>query len=50
VSGEGGELLAASRSRKDAYLAERLLALPPEDLAALNRAATLLEDLLEDGE
>jgi DNA-binding MarR family transcriptional regulator len=50
VSGPGAELLAASRGRKDAFLASRLLALPPEDVAVLDRAATLLEELLEDGE
>ena len=50
VSGSGVELLAASRGRKDAFLASRLLALPPEDVAVLDRAATLLEELLEDGE
>ena len=37
------------RTRKDAYLAERLRALPAEDRATLERAAELLERLLERG-
>ena len=39
------------RDRKDAYLAQRLDRLSPEDLAALDRAAGILERMLEeDGE
>lgn len=36
------------RSRKDAFLAQRIAALPPEDREVLDRAADLLERLLED--
>ena len=44
----GAELLASVRDRKDAYLAQRLEALSPEDLAALERAAGILERMLEE--
>ncbi len=48
---EGRALLAAVRDRKDLYLAQRLDRLSPEDLAALDRAAEILERMLEeDGE
>jgi DNA-binding MarR family transcriptional regulator len=50
LSPAGRELLAEARSRKDAYLASRLDALPAADRAALDRAAAILEDLLEGGE
>jgi DNA-binding MarR family transcriptional regulator len=43
----GLELLAAARNRKDAFLSERLDALSPEDRATLERAALLLEGMLE---
>ena len=47
---EGGrELLDAVRDRKDAYLVQRLDRLSPEDLAALERAAGILERVLEEG-
>jgi DNA-binding MarR family transcriptional regulator len=49
VSGPGRELLAAMRTRKDAYLARRLDALDPEDREALARAAAVLERMLEEG-
>jgi DNA-binding MarR family transcriptional regulator len=45
----GDALLAASRARKDLYLAERLDRLSPEDLAVLDRAAGILERVLEEG-
>jgi DNA-binding MarR family transcriptional regulator len=45
---EGEALLREVRTRKDAFLAERLRRLSPEDRATLNRAADLLEDLLQD--
>src|SRR3954449_13172012 len=45
----GAELLDAVRDRKDAYLARRLDGLSPEDLAALERAAGILERMLEEG-
>jgi DNA-binding MarR family transcriptional regulator len=45
----GADLLASVRDRKDAYLAQRLDRLSPEDLAALDRAAGILERVLEEG-
>jgi len=42
----GRDLLAAIRGRKDAYLATRLSHLDPSDLAALERAAGILERVL----
>ena len=45
----GTALLASVRDRKDAYLAQRLDRLSPEDLAALDRAAGILERVLEEG-
>jgi Transcriptional regulators len=45
---EGKTLLHELRTRKDAFLAERLRKLPAEDRATLARAAELLEGLLED--
>jgi len=46
---EGHALLHKLRTRKNAYLARRLRDLPAEDLIALERAADVLERLLEDG-
>ena len=47
----GHVLLDTVRHRKDLYLAQRLDRLSPEDLAALDRAAGILERMLEeDGE
>lgn len=46
ITGAGRELLLEARSKKDAYLAERLDRLPREDRETLARAATLLEGLL----
>ncbi len=43
----GSELLAQTRSRGNAYLAARLQSLPPEDLAALERALVVLERLVD---
>jgi DNA-binding MarR family transcriptional regulator len=43
----GRSLLAAARTRKDAFLSERLDALAPADRATLERAAALLEGMLE---
>jgi len=43
----GRDLLRRIRRRKNEYLARRLRDLPPEDLAALDRAADVLERLLE---
>jgi DNA-binding MarR family transcriptional regulator len=45
----GLAFLDNSRRQKDAYLAERLHRLDADDRAALERAADLLERLLEDG-
>ena len=44
----GAALLQEIRTRKDAFLAERLQGLSAEDRATLARAADLLEGLLED--
>jgi DNA-binding MarR family transcriptional regulator len=43
----GRALMKKLRSRKNAYLARRLRGLDSEDLATLERAATILEGLLE---
>jgi DNA-binding MarR family transcriptional regulator len=50
ITADGRELLAAQRTRKDAYLARRLEALDAADRATLERAAELLERRLEDPE
>jgi DNA-binding MarR family transcriptional regulator len=47
VTPAGRALLEAARTRKDAFLSERLDALSPADRATLERAAALLEDMLE---
>jgi DNA-binding MarR family transcriptional regulator len=44
----GSALLAAARTRKDAFLSARLDALDAEDRATLERAAALLERMLEE--
>ena len=49
VTREGSALLKKLRSRKNAYLARRLRELPEDDVEALERAAEVLERLL-DGE
>jgi len=49
VTDSGRALLISVRDRKDAYLAQRLDRLSPEDLAALDRAAGILERVLEEG-
>ena len=49
ITPEGRAILARMRKRKNAYLARRLRELPPDDIAALERAADVLERLLEDG-
>ncbi|MFN2504196.1 MAG: MarR family winged helix-turn-helix transcriptional regulator [Acidimicrobiales bacterium] len=48
VTSSGRRLLAQTRSQTDAYLAARLQDLPPDDLAALQRAVDLLEHVLEE--
>jgi DNA-binding MarR family transcriptional regulator len=50
VTPAGEALLAAVRTRKDAYLARRLRALSPEERATLRRASEILERMLEDEE
>ena len=45
----GRELLARGRTRKDAYLARRLRELDADERATLQRAAAILERLLEEG-
>ena len=46
ATGEGKALLRIVRERKDAYLVERLDRLSPDELAALDRAAEILERVL----
>ena len=48
VTRAGKDLLRRLRTRKNAYLARRLRDMPAEDLAALERAADVLERMLED--
>lgn len=50
ITPAGHALLEEGRTRKDVFLARRLEALPADDRAVLARAATLLEQLLEDGD
>ena len=47
VTPAGAALLADARTRKDAFLSERLDGLSPADRATLARAAAILEGLLE---
>ncbi len=48
VTPEGRALLEELRGRKTAYLAHRLEGLDPDEHATLDRAAAILERLLED--
>jgi DNA-binding MarR family transcriptional regulator len=48
VTPEGRELMRTLRTRKDAYLAQRLRKLSAEERGTLDRAADLLERLLEE--
>ena len=48
ITRPGADLLRRLRKRKNVYLARRLRHLPAEDLAALERAADVLERMLED--
>ena len=48
VTRDGAALLKKLRSRKTAYLAQRLRELPDDDVKALERAAVVLERLLDD--
>ena len=47
VTKQGEELLAELRTRKTAFLAERIDGLDPEERATLERAADILERVLE---
>jgi len=47
INGDGRALMNKLRTRKNAYLARRLRDLDEADLATLDRAAEILEDLLE---
>jgi DNA-binding MarR family transcriptional regulator len=47
ATAEGRALMKKLRSRKNAYLARRLRGLGSDDIATLERAAAILEDLLE---
>lgn len=47
ATAEGRRFVRESRQRKDAYLAERLRDLDPDDRAAIARAAEVLERLVE---
>jgi len=48
ITRPGSVLLRQLRKRKNAYLARRLRDLPAQDLVALERAADVLERMLED--
>jgi DNA-binding MarR family transcriptional regulator len=48
VNAAGRERLRRLRGRKNAYLAKRMRDLPAEDVAALERAAEILEQMLEE--
>lgn len=47
ITPQGRRLLAQSRSRKTAYLERRLAALDPDERATLERAAVILERILD---
>lgn len=48
ITADGEALLRSLRERKTAYLAHHLSDLPPDDVAALSRAADVLERMLEE--
>lgn len=48
LTDKGRKLVSTSRTRKTAYLATRIAALPAEDRAALDRASDVIERLLEE--
>lgn len=48
ITPDGEELLLRLRRRKDLYLAQRLAELGDRDRATLRRAATILEQMLEE--
>ncbi len=47
INAAGRERLRRLRGRKNAYLARRMREMPPADVAALERAAQILEGMLE---
>src|SRR5437764_15191670 len=47
ITAEGRALLEQGRTRKDLFLARRLETLEPEEVATLERAAAILERVLE---
>jgi DNA-binding MarR family transcriptional regulator len=47
ITPDGARLLARSRTRKDAFLASLLEHLEPADLAIVERAVPILEDLVD---
>jgi len=49
VNAAGRRRLRGMRGRKNAYLARRMRDLSPADVEALDRAATILEGMLEEG-
>jgi DNA-binding MarR family transcriptional regulator len=49
ISAAGRSLLEEARTRKDAFLATRLESLDAEDRAVLDRAAEVLEQMLQEG-
>jgi DNA-binding MarR family transcriptional regulator len=49
ATAEGRALLKRLRSRKNAYIAKRLRKLDPDEVATLDRAAEILERMLEQG-
>jgi DNA-binding MarR family transcriptional regulator len=48
ITATGRDRLRRLRGRKNAYLARRMRDLPADELAALDRAAEILEGILED--
>jgi len=48
ASAEGRTLLRRQRSRKNQFLARRLAALDPDEVATLERAAVILERMLDE--
>ena len=50
VNGAGRERLRRLRGRKNAFLARRMREMSAEDVATLERAAEILERMLEEGE
>ncbi len=48
TTAEGRDLLKRIRGRKNAYIARRLRKLDPDELETLERAASILERMLED--